>query len=626
MRQMRTEAGGRIADRPLRPVRDLVRLLIPASGWLTMALGFAVVASGVLPAAFCLAAGALVSVAAEAAGQGFGAVASGRLVSAGGTVIAIFVAQQIATPVLRTLAEALGRRVGLGLADRTMEATLRPAGIAHLEDPSVADRVRKSRTLGTGDAAASDAVVGLASLASRVLAVLGVAVVLAGYRWWIPVVIVILYAALGRTLMSDLRRCESNASGRADLAPRVGASHKPGLVGRAALPLGATVAMAITQGATLSLLARSAVGTQISLSQLATFALATFGLAALLRFDRNDLSLRAGSAEVPAVTALEQAISTHRFRLAGSRPADGLPRIAICLEDVWFGYPGHTEQILRNVDLAIPAGQSLAIVGERGAGKTALVKLLARLYDPSGGRILVDGIDLADLDPGSWHGRIAVTFEDFTHYPLSLAENVNFGAAESSLGSEALSLAARQAGLDEILDRLAEGWNTVLAPEGSRGINLSEGEWQKVALARALFALHAGAGVLVLDEPTANLDARSEAAFYDRFLELTTGATRILVSHRLATVRRADRIVLMDQGRVTEQGDHSSLMEANGRYAQLFQRQAARFISVEPDLKPGGGPAPHSAGRRGAMLRLESRQPSTVVARRPRREGAGADA
>ncbi|MGH3850465.1 MAG: ATP-binding cassette domain-containing protein, partial [Pseudonocardiaceae bacterium] len=399
----------------------------------------------------------------EVAGQGSDGVDLGRLLGVGAAVVAVFAGQQVVTPILRALAQALGRRVDLQLQARVMEATLTPAGIAHLDDPAMAECVWEARAVGTGEITARDALLALATLLSRALAGLGLAAVLLTYRWWMAFLMVGLYLALGRCLMADLRRYVE-ASGRTgirrpgspaerDLLIGIAArrelssllqrvrdrvtirtdvrSHPPPQAGRSRyrawwdrtwLPMAATTGIALTQGVIFALLVRSAAAGQITLAQLTTYALASYALSGIVRVDAEDLCVRSGTAPVPVVAELESAVSAYRFGLAGSRPADRLPRAGIRLEGVSFGYTWRRQLVLHDVNLDIPAGRSLAIVGEKNAGKSTLVNLLARIYDPSGGRITVDGIDLANLEPGSWQDRVAVVFQDFTCYPLSLLE------------------------------------------------------------------------------------------------------------------------------------------------------------------------------------------------------------
>jgi ATP-binding cassette subfamily B protein len=249
-------------------------------------------------------------------------------------------------------------------------------------------------------------------------------------------------------------------------------------------------------------------------------------------------------------------------------------------ENVSFAYPGR-EKVFDGLDLTIAAGQSLAIVGDNGAGKTTLMKLLCRLYEPTDGRILVDGVALRDIDPREWQRRLSAIFQDFTRYQLSAGDNVSFGNPDVAVEAAGLDRAAARAGAGDLVAGLAHGWDTVLSRQFKDGTDLSGGQWQRLALARALYAVDHGAGVLILDEPTASLDVRAEAELYDRFLELTRGLTTLVISHRFSTVRRADRIVVIEHGKVIEDGSHEALLAAGGHYATMFRLQAALFTETE---------------------------------------------
>jgi ATP-binding cassette subfamily B protein len=273
------------------------------------------------------------------------------------------------------------------------------------------------------------------------------------------------------------------------------------------------------------------------------------------------------------------------YVLAGDAPCQG-----IRFERVSFGYAGRDAAVLQDLDLFIPAGRSLAIVGENGAGKTTLVKLIARLYDPSAGRITIDGVDLRAIDPRAWQRRVSAIFQDFMHFALPARDNVAFGAPEQANNHPALVEAARKAGALEVVEALPRGWDTVLSRQYAGGADLSGGQWQRLALARALFAVSGGARVLILDEPTANLDVRAEAALYERFLDITQGLTTIVISHRFSTVRRADHILVLEGGRVVEDGTHDALLAAGGRYARMFTLQAQRFAGGDTeDAEDGAG-------------------------------------
>ena len=265
----------------------------------------------------------------------------------------------------------------------------------------------------------------------------------------------------------------------------------------------------------------------------------------------------------------------------GGRPAGQVPVSGIAFEKVSFSYPGSGRNVLRELDLEFPAGTSTAIVGLNGAGKTTLVKLLSRLYEPTGGRITVDGAGLEEFDARSWQRRLAVIYQDYVRYELDAAANIGLGAPGHMRDTQALERAIEWAGAAGVIAALPDGLATVLSSRYSGGVDLSGGQWQRIALARALFAVQAGASVLVLDEPTAQLDVRAEVAFFDRFLELTRGLTTVVISHRFSTVRRADRIAVLDGGQITERGSHEELMAAGGQYAELFELQARRFAGEE---------------------------------------------
>jgi ABC-type multidrug transport system fused ATPase/permease subunit len=226
--------------------------------------------------------------------------------------------------------------------------------------------------------------------------------------------------------------------------------------------------------------------------------------------------------------------------------------------------------VLEGFDLAIPAGSSLAIVGQNGAGKTTLAKLLCRLYDPQAGAIEVDGVDLCDVDVDAWRARIAAVFQDFIRFELPLRENIAPGGAPDDVVVSALAEAGAS-GLATLETPLARGY--------PGGTDLSGGQWQRVALARALCAVRLGAGLVLLDEPTAHLDVRGEAEIFDRVLAATRKATTILISHRFSTVRHADRICVLEHGRVVELGTHDELLARGGRYRTMFDLQARRFTA-----------------------------------------------
>jgi len=247
----------------------------------------------------------------------------------------------------------------------------------------------------------------------------------------------------------------------------------------------------------------------------------------------------------------------------------------IRFEDVGFRYPDAEGWALRHVSLFIPRGQSLALVGQNGAGKTTFIKLLTRLYTPTEGRILLDGVDLRDWGEAALRNRLGVIFQDFNQYQLRFRENVGVGSVDHLEDAPRVERAVEQGGAGEVLAGLPAGLETPLGRWFKDGVELSGGQWQKVALARAF--MREEADILVLDEPTASLDAEAEHAIFQRFRELARGRTTLLISHRFSTVRMADRIVVIEQGRLVEDGTHAELMVLGGRYAHLFTLQAKGY-------------------------------------------------
>jgi ATP-binding cassette subfamily B protein len=248
----------------------------------------------------------------------------------------------------------------------------------------------------------------------------------------------------------------------------------------------------------------------------------------------------------------------------------------IRFEDVGFKYPGRDEFALRHVDIFIPAGESIALVGQNGAGKTTFIKLLARLYEPTEGRILIDGEDLRAWDPEALRKRIGVIFQDFNQYQLKVKENVGVGSVAELEQTEQIKRAINRGGAEPVIASLKEGLETPLGHWFKDGVELSGGQWQKIALARAF--MREGADILVLDEPTSALDAEAEHSVFERFKKLTEGRTSILISHRFPTVRMADRILVIEGGKIVEQGTHQELVAADGRYAHLFALQARGYL------------------------------------------------
>jgi ATP-binding cassette subfamily B protein len=241
---------------------------------------------------------------------------------------------------------------------------------------------------------------------------------------------------------------------------------------------------------------------------------------------------------------------------------------------VSFSYPGNSRRVLDRLDFEIRAGERVALVGENGEGKTTIVKLMTRLYDPVDGQVLLDGIDLREYRLEDLYRQISVIFQDFMRYEMTARENIGVGCIEHLESPELVRLAAGKSLADDVIQRLPFGYEQMLGRRFEGGLDLSGGEWQKVALARAYLR---DAQLLILDEPTASLDARSEAEVFARFSELTRGKMALFISHRFSTVRMADRIVVLENGRVVEDGSHQQLSALDGRYAEMFEMQAANY-------------------------------------------------
>jgi ATP-binding cassette subfamily B protein len=251
----------------------------------------------------------------------------------------------------------------------------------------------------------------------------------------------------------------------------------------------------------------------------------------------------------------------------------------IRFENVTFVYPGSETKALDDLSFVISPGETLAVVGRNGAGKTTLFKLICRLYDPTSGRILIDGIDIRDFSPADLRRQIGAMFQDYVDYQATAAENIGLGNVGSISDRAAVISASKQAGADELIARLPEGYDTALGKWFDAGVNLSGGEWQKIALARAF--MRADARILLLDEPTSALDAQAEYDLFERLRSLTSGRTAVYISHRFSTVRRADRIVFLEHGRLVEEGTHEELMRLGGRYARLFRMQASAYTGED---------------------------------------------
>ena len=260
-------------------------------------------------------------------------------------------------------------------------------------------------------------------------------------------------------------------------------------------------------------------------------------------------------------------------------PAGGLPTprpvmLGFEFQNVSFAYPGTTRHVLDRFNFTLRPGERVALIGENGQGKTTIVKLITRLYDPTEGRILLDGVDLREYDLADLHSEIGVIFQDFMRYEMTARENIAVGRVELGHANEEIDYAAEKSLANEVVAKLPGGYDQMLGRRFEGGVDLSGGEWQKFALARAYLR---DAQLLILDEPTASLDARSELEVFERFAELTRGKMALLISHRFSTVRMADRIVVLEAGRLVEEGSHAQLLALGSRYANMFEMQAASY-------------------------------------------------
>jgi ATP-binding cassette, subfamily B, bacterial len=573
--------------------------------------GYAIAAS-VLPNLVLIAAGRLVGDIPSAARDGLGSAAGHRLVFALAVTGIFYAAALVLGPVQSALSSVVKWRLVYRTEDRLIAAVSQPTGIAHLEDPKVLDDLALAQGQLTGQMPA-DAPMTLALVVSNRVSGLLACAVLASWRWWLGLGMLVMWMAVRRPQLKLIREQGALYAGSSEdmrrawylqrLAGEPAVAKESRVFGlggwlvdryrsqflvamaapwealrrldRRVLVLSLPVLLAF--GVSCGYLGLAAYRGEIGLGTLAVMLPMLAATTPLGDISWDDVALSWMMQGLPRVGALEDALSSGPSpALSGSLPAAGLPAREVRFEQVRFRYPGADRDVFDGLDLVLRAGQSTALVGINGAGKTTLVKLLARLHDPTSGRLVVDGVDLARLDPARWQRQVAVVFQDFARYPLSFAENIGFGAPEFMSDVAGLEAAAERAGALDVLSGLP-GWQTVLSRAYDRGVDLSGGQWQRVALARALFAVRHGAAILVLDEPTAWLDARGEAEFFDRFLDITAGATTLIISHRFSTVRRAHHICVLDQGRVLEQGDHESLIAAGGRYAELFALQAARF-------------------------------------------------
>ena len=576
-------------------------VLPKAAPGLALAWFLALLFRGALPAAFAIAMGVLV-----------GAVQHGDSLRGPLALVgAIFILLQVLSPIHQALSANLGDRTAAWLYDRLTEACVRPPGMGHLEDPKLTSDLTVARDFDLG-MTGPPLTISMDFIASGMVEMVGgiaCTLILVRYAWWPPILLAGAWAATHWLLREsavwrdrnteEVRGAQRDADYAYRLAVDPPASKELRLFGLVGWTIERFVArrtrlhelqyaatrlrerpliwsLLLVVGANIAVfwaLASGAANGRITLGEAVVYMQSAVGVS-MIAFGGFSWALDGSAAPVASVLRLESAMRPTGALPSGSRAVDAKRAHEIRLRDVTFAYPtGAGAPVLEHFDLTIPAGSSLAIVGQNGAGKTTIAKLLCRLYDPQSGRIEIDGVDLREFDLASWRSRIAAVFQDFLRLELPLRDNVAPAGAPDDIVCAALESAGAAA---------LASLGTVLARGYDGGTDLSGGQWQRVALARALAAVKMGAGVVLLDEPTAQLDVRGEAEIFDRLLAATRLCTTILISHRFSTVRHADRICVLEHGRVIELGTHDELMALSGRYRTMFDLQAERF-SVPSD-------------------------------------------
>ena len=582
------------------------------------------VAGAVFPTVVVITLGLVVGSIPGAVRHGIGSASGHRLIMALILAALVYGLSLIVDPVGNALGTASAARITGQVQERLLTAVAGPVGVSHLEDTEVLDRLSRAEGSLTGFFPGDAPVTWAGSFSGRVAGIIGCLVV-AVFQWWLGLLLLVMWLVVRRVVLTAVLRQAIDMRARTTVMRRswyfvgVGSKvrdakeirvfslarfvtdrfrreHESFLAGsrdsmRSLHRRAAACFLAVLAGYALTL--------AVITEDARTHQLGVRGLAILIpmlavtmsagSISYGDITLAWALAGLPDADRLEQDLTPAGPALTSSRDiapreAGDRPRHRIVLEGVRFRYPQGTTDVLADLDLECHAGKSTALVGVNGAGKSTLVSLLGRLRDPTAGRILADDVDLRDLDPVSWQRKIALMPQEPVRYPVSAYDNVAFGALEHHADRAGVEHAAQLAGFADVVGTLPDGWDTVLARELPGGVDLSGGQWQRLALARALFATAHGASVLILDEPTAALDVRSEARFFRRFLEITEGLTTVVISHRFATVRQASTICVLDGGRITERGPHDELLAAGGTYARMYQLQAARF---SPAAGPG---------------------------------------
>lgn len=592
----------------------VVRLVARHCPGLGTALGVTALLAGLAPVLLTVSMALLLDAASRTADSGS---LDARLWYRLGLTGAALVLSLALGPVLEALGQAAAVRLRYAVQSRLMAAVHRPCGLEHLERPEVLTAVEAARGALISFAPA-EAPLLLARTAAARLGGVFACVVVGTFRWWLGVLLAVAWTAVRiplrrsvltqTTAMREEARTVRRSKYFLRLATDGRAAHEIRVFGlgpwllegfrrtwwagmvpvwrvrarfdRIVVAAGGLL-LCCYLGAGL-LLAQAAHRHQLSLTQVGALLPALLMTSVIGGISFDDMALQWTGDALEQLRRLEQRLeSAAGPRPAGPRPAAGPLRREIAFRGVGFRYPAGESEVLTGVDLVVEAGRSTAIVGVNGAGKTTLVKLLAGLYRPTEGTVTVDGQDLASLDARDWQRRVALIDQHVVRFPLSLEENIALGAPRAPVDRAGLREALSLSGGAALPDSLPAGWATRLSPHYPGGTGLSAGQWQRVALARALYAVRHHAGVLVLDEPTSALDVQGEADFHRRFLDITRGATTVIISHRFSSVRRADTICVLDGGRVVERGSHEELLRCDGRYARMFRLQAERF-AAEP--------------------------------------------
>ncbi|WP_447007176.1 ABC transporter ATP-binding protein [Saccharothrix isguenensis] len=607
------------ARQQLAARRDIVRLLPRAGRRLVTALVAVNVLLGCLAVAFTVATAVVLGRVPAAVDAGLDSGAWTSLVAVFGVAAGAFVARQLVSPAERAMAELMTRRVDGRVFDELMAASLRSPGLGPLEDQQALDALRTAaREVEFGVQSPGRATTGLLALIARYTELTGSAIAVGVVFSWPAaaalVVTVLLfrhgqrgglrrYAKTRSLLAADqreidyLRQLAGGAAAGKEirvfglagwLRQRLRDTHlrflEPLWAERRGIYLWPFVRFSVV-GLAVTGVVLAVVGATAHEMTLTGFVLVATSALSLLRlaehYPEADLPTAIGMRAYDAVQRFAEHVDACEEPHGPARRSTvPLPVGVIRFEQVGFRYPGQQRMIFDGLDLTIPVERCTAIVGVNGAGKTTLVKLLARLYEPTAGRITLDGVDIREFPVDQWRARLSVIFQDFVRYESSVADNVGLGAVDFLDDRAAIREVVDSVGLTETVARLPRGLDTPLARHLTDGTELSGGQWQRVALARALFALRHGARIVVLDEPTASLDVRAETGFFEEFAGLARGATTLLISHRFSTVRHADLIVVLEHGRVTEQGGHADLVARDGRYAELFRLQADRFVDA----------------------------------------------